>query len=57
MSKNKKGAAKKVAPKLIAKKDFYTVINGMKYRGVVGEEIKISDNAIIQSLTDKGFVE
>jgi len=57
MSKNKKGAAKKVAPKLIAKKDFYTVINGMKCRGVVGEEIKISDNAIIQSLTDKGFVE
>ena len=57
MSKDKKGAVKKVAPKLIAKKDFYTVINGLKYKGTVGEEVKISDKNVLQLLTDKGFVE
>lgn len=57
MSKDKKGVAKKVAPKLIAKKDFYTVVNGLKYKGIVGEEVKISDKDVLQLLTDKGFVE
>ena len=57
MSKDKKGAVKKVAPKLIAKKDFYTVINGLKYKGNVGEEVKISDKNVLKLLTDKGFVE
>ena len=57
MSKNNKGAVKKVAPKLIAKKDFYTVIDGLKYKGVVGEEVKVSNKEVVKALTDKGFVE
>ena len=58
MSKKiKKGVTKKVAPKLlIANQDFYTVINGQKFRGQKGDTINcLPENK--DDLLATGFVE
>ena len=58
MSKKlKKGAVKKVAPKLIAKNNFVTKVNGVKYQGLKGQAINCSDKSVIDHLTKQGLAE